>query len=500
MTQAHNTSGHVVLAVDCSTTASKAIIVDARGKTLSIGRASIDLANPGVDRYEQDADQWWTSTAAAIKEALAGIAPARVAGIAITHQRETFVCLADELPARPAMVWMDARARPQVHRLGNRDIHARTGRPADTTPSFYKIAWMSEHEPDILARSTRIGDVSAYLTFRLTGRWSSSRASADSTGMVDLATGEWDADLCRTAGIDASVLPRLVSPGDVIGEVTESAATELGLPAGIPLFAAAGDGQSAALGAGLTKPGDLYLNLGTAEVCGTLVDSYTWAPEFRTVASATGQGYLLEAFLASGTSLVNWFREEFGADVADEHGGLDRLVTETAAGSDGLIALPYWHGAQSPHWDGTARGTIVGWRASHSRAHMYRALLEGIAFEVRKHIDVLESAAGIAGGRILCTGGGSRSSAWMGIIAAVLERPLVICDEPETTALGAAIIAAVGAGIHPDLASAAAAMSRLGDEILATTDDMQTYSAIRPIQQNLYLALRPTFAAMSALR
>ncbi|KQQ08745.1 xylulokinase [Rathayibacter sp. Leaf296] len=490
--------GDLVVAIDCSTTASKAVAVDAGGRTVATARHSFPVLSPGEGRFEQDARAWWTTTFAALHEVVESVGGERVAALTITHQRETFVCL-DGDPVRPAMLWMDKRAGSQLERLRAESIHARTGRPADLTPSFYKLAWMADEEPELLARSTRVGDVSAYLTLQLTGRWASSSASADSMGMIDLSLGDWDDELCRLAGVDRRVLPDLVAPGTSVAAVLPEIAETLGLTPGTPVIAAAGDGQCAALGAGLVEPGDIYLNLGTAEVCGTLVTDYQWHPEYRTVAAAAGHGFLLEAFLASGTSLVNWYREEFGSTDPDELDRLTQAISRLPAGSGNLVSLPYWLGLQSPAWDERASGAVIGWRPSHTRAHFYRSLLEGIAFEIATQIDVLETASGMTGHRVLCTGGGSRSVVWTQIVADVLDRPVVICDEPETTALGAAILAAVAAGLHHSLDDAIAAMSRAGVVMRPDPSDAAVYRALRSIRDGLYSILRPTFHALSAL-
>jgi len=244
----------LVVAVDCSTTASKALIFDAGGRTLGQGRHAIPLAQPGPGRHEQSASDWWTATSSAVRTALAGLYPARVAAVVVTHQRETFCCLVDETEVRPAIVWMDSRAQRLVQTLGSEEVHAVSGRPPDNTPPLYKLAWLTRHEPLMIDRATRIGDVGAYLNLRLTGRWVSSWASADCLGLMDMLSRTWSEDLCTLAGVRAEQLPEIVAPGEVIGGLGERAARELGLPPGTAVIAGAGDGQCAAVGAGGHRP------------------------------------------------------------------------------------------------------------------------------------------------------------------------------------------------------------------------------------------------------
>ncbi len=495
----------LVVAVDCSTTASKALIFDAGGRTLGQGRHAIPLAQPGPGRHEQSASDWWTATSSAVRTALAGLYPARVAAVVVTHQRETFCCLVDESEVRPAIVWMDSRAQRLVQTLGSEEVHAVSGRPPDNTPPLYKLAWLTRHEPLMIDRATRIGDVGAYLNLRLTGRWVSSWASADCLGLMDMLSRTWSEDLCALAGVRAEQLPGIVAPGEVIGGLGERAARELGLPPGTAVIAGAGDGQCAAVGAGAIAPGVLYLNMGTAIASGTTSPNYAWSKNHRTVAAASGTGFLYEAFLSSGTYMVNWFCREFGPFTAP---GLDltsEALLEAAAsrvprGADGLLALPYWNAAQTPYWDASARGAVVGWTGYHGKAHLYRAILEGIALEIRLQTEGVTAAVSPSPTRLIVTGGGSRSRLWMQVLADVLDRPLEISAEPETTALGAAMLGAVAAGLHLDLGSAVSGMSR-SSEVLFEPDPAgaDVYAQLWTVYRGLYAALQPSLSALSEL-
>ncbi|MGN7253374.1 MULTISPECIES: xylulokinase [unclassified Arthrobacter] len=491
----------VVIAIDCSTTASKAVAVDAHGNTVATGRGNLTLSNPAPGEYEQSAEEWWKATEQAIKAVTALLGSTRIRALAITCQRETFVCLSGEEPIRPAMVWMDSRAKNEVRDLGNDRVHAISGRPADTTPSFYKLAWLRRHEPVTLDSADRIGDVSAYLNLRLTGQWASSRASADCTGMLDMVLGTWSRELCASVGVPIEKLPRIVDPGAAIGLVTDELAAELGLPAGLPVIAAAGDGQCAAVGAGVIAPGSVYLNMGTAEVCGTISEDYVWDRDYRTVVAASGNGYLLEAFLSSGTYLVNWFLDGFGTGTpaSEQIADLEAALTEIGPGAEGLLALPYWHGAQTPYWDSAARGAVIGWTGTHTKAHFYRAILEGVAFEVKLQVEGLSRAVADKPTELLVTGGGSRSPIWAQIVADVLGRDLILCKAPETTALGAAMFAAVAVGIHADLPAAAAAMSRRGGTVRPDPAAEAKYAQLWKVYQHLYETLAPVYKALDAV-
>lgn len=493
----------LLVALDCSTTASKAVVFDASGHTVAVGRSPIRLHQPGPGMHEQDPDSWWSATCAAIGQAMAQVATERIAALCITTQRETFVCVDDQdRPIYPGILWMDTRARDLVAELGSTRVHELSGRPPDNTPSLYKIAWLLRHRPEAMARARHLADVSAYLHHRLVGRWVASSASADCIGLFDMTRMAWSDELVAHIGLDATLLPEVVAPGEQIGLLDASAAQLTGLPVGTPVIAGAGDGQCAALGAGVHAFGGLYLNMGTAIVCGRSALEYSWDTAYRTVGSADGRGYLLEAFTAAGTYLVNWFRDNLDAseptaDSSPEE-ELQRAAAQLPPGSEGLLALPYWNAAQTPYWDSRARGALVGLTGRHGRPHIYRALLEGIGFEVKLEVDGLNTA-GDQPQHVYVTGGGSRSPLWMQVIADILERPLTLCGEQETTALGAAMIGAVSTGLHPGMGAAANAMIRYGTTVIPDEACSARYRQLWPVYQSLYPSLRGAMNVLSDL-
>jgi xylulokinase len=494
----------LLLAVDCSTSGAKAVVFTADGHSVASGKQSFALERPAPGRHEQNSDDWWTATSASIALAMENVDATRIAALVVTHQRETFVCLdAAGRPLRPAIVWADGRSVPQVARYGSDETHRISGRVPDITPSIFKLAWLREHEPETLQRSARIGDVSAFLNEKLTGRWVTSASSGDSMGLMDLATQRWSDPLCAIAGVDPSQLPAIVPPGAVIGRLSDDVASQLGLVGDTPVVSGAGDGQCAALGTGLAEPDAMYLNVGTALVAGYASPEYLWSRRYRTVLDAPGRGYLLETFTQSGTYLISWFVDRFspsllaetptGACEVAREVDLEKRAGAIAPGCEGLVALPYWNGAQTPYWDGDARGAVIGWSGAHTGAHLYRALLEGIAFETRLQTDGVEADTGIEVTHFLTTGGGSRSATWSQLIADVTGRRLDICAESETTALGAAMLAACAVGVHPDLPTAAKEMARVERTFTPRPDVAATYETLYQRYVTIYPALRDLF-------
>lgn len=493
----------LVLAVDCSTTAAKAVALDGSGKVAASAARPLGLSRPGPGRHEQDAGQWWSATAGALTEVVAalGADAARVVAVSISHQRESFVCLdADGRPLRPAILWLDSRAGREIAELGSDRVRELSGKPPDVTPAIYKIAWMSRHEPELLRSAARVAEVHAYLAARLTGRWVTSVGSADSLGLLDLRAGDWSPELLRLAGVRRDQLPDLVPPGTPIGPLLPEVATAIGLPSPVPLIAGIGDGQAAGLGADVTAPGAGYLNLGTSMVMGVAAGEYATAPAFRTLAGAPSGTYVLETVLNAAAYLADWFRREFGDPALD--GALDPALEAAAEavppGCEGLLTVPYWNCAQTPYWDTAARGVTLGWHGGHTRAHLYRSLLEGVAFELRLHLEGLETVTGTRVEELRAMGGGSRSPLWTRIVADVTGRPVRLCHGEEISARGAGVLAWAGAVPGADVASAAAGMVALGETIAPRPEHTARYERLFAVQRQVYPSLRTVFADLAA--
>jgi xylulokinase len=303
------------------------------------------------------------------------------------------------------------------------------------------------------------------------------------------------------AGLTRGKLSRLLPPGAIAGKLRADVAASAGLPAGLPVVVGAGDGQSAGLGCNVTRAGRAYLNLGTGTVSGVHADRYSHATAYRTMGGPVPGSYILETFIGGGTQNVVWFIEQLGVPKGAGDGGTPEQVLEEAAavppGAGGLLCLPYWTGAMTPYWDGHARGAFVGLSGLHGKAHMYRAVLEGIALEQRLLTTGVEHATGQPIEEILMLGGGSRSPLWCQIIADVLGRPVKLVREQESTALGAGIHAAAALGLHSGLSAAAEAMTGIDRSHEPDRDNHTRYAAIFEAYRSIYPGLKSTFHLMA---
>lgn len=490
----------LVVAVDCSTTAAKAVVTAADGTVVGQAARPIATSTPRPAWHEQEAREWWTATRAAIADAVAaavavGMRAADIGAVCLTHQRETFVCTDHAgRPLRPAILWLDGRAHAEIAELGSREVHDLSGKPPDTTPAIYKLAWLARHEPGVLTGAARVGDVHAFLTHRLTGRWATATQSADTLGLFDLRRLDWSPELLELAHVRADQLPELVPAGAEIAPLLPDVAAELGLPGSVPLVAGIGDGQAAGLALGATRPGVAYLNLGTSMVMGVQAPQYAADDAFRTLAGVPTGEYTLETVLNAAAYLATWTRERFGGGQSTV-AAMEAAAVQVPPGAEGLLVLPYWNAAQTPYWDPLARGAVVGWHGRHTPAHLYRAVLEGVAFELRMHLARLEAATGRAVEHIRAVGGGARSELWVRIVADVVQRPVRVCSAGEVSAAGAARLAhAFLTGGDPT-----AVPEPEGVDVRPDPAAGGTYARLADVHARLYPQLRGVFADLSTL-
>ena len=489
-------NGQLVIGIDSSTSATKAIAWDAQGNRVAEGRCAISMANPKPGYFEQAPTDWWSSTVAALKEVTSAVDPRRIVGLAISNQRETFSAFAENGDAlRPGMVWLDDRSRPQMSRFGRsfgaERVHEISGKPLDVIPCLFRLIWMREHEPEIFERAAFFAEVHGYLCFKLTGARVTSTASADPMGLLDMRSFTWSREIFEAAGIPLAKMPALVRPGEFVGKISDAVAQETGLPPGLRVFAGGGDGQCAGTGVAVLQPGRAYVNLGTAAVAGIYGPTYAFDPNFRTETAVADEGYIYETCVRSGTFLVDWLvGEVFGFETAQRRAAFAALEAEAAAlpiGAGGLVLAPYWQGCMTPHWDSDAHGLIAGLTGSTRRANLFRAILEGVAIEIAVTMEAASVASGVAIDHYVAIGGGASSDLWARILADAGARPVYRSTATEASSLGAAMAAAKGAGWYSTLKDSSLAMA--ATPTLAFEPDprrVELYREFRQIHTDLW--------------
>ena len=494
-------SADCVLGVDSSTTAAKVVAWNGRGENLGEGRCAIALASPARGRYEQDPCDWWRALVAAVADLGTRFDLNRVAALSISNQRETvaFLSAAGE-PVAPAIVWLDERCRSEVDsfaaRIGADEIHRITGKHKDLTPVVYRLAWMRAHAPQICRQVEMISDVQGFLVHRLTGAFRTSWASADPMGCWEIVGKKWSAQILAALDWDDSFFPVALAPGASLGFLTAQAAAQTGLPTGTEIIAGGGDGQCAGFAVGASRPGAAYVNIGTAAVCGAHQREYAYGRAWRTMTSMSGEGYIMESCLRSGTFLLNWLvRDIFGlAGDAEDFAALEQEAAALPPGAAGLRVSPYWSGVMNPHWDPDARGAIFGLTGGHGRAHLYRAAIEAIALDQAHCLRAIGRETGAPAKRYYAVGGGARSDLWCQIFADCLDAPILRLDTIEASALGAGMSAAAGAGLHDSIAAAATAMRGKTQAEFAPGENAPAYAEMLPAYEKLYPASRAALA------
>lgn len=494
-----------VIGFDSGTQSVKTIIFDKDGSIVGEGHQQhkVDIS-PG--RAEQNPEDWWDCFCLSVKQALenAKISSESISSIGITHQRCT-LCIVDEncRPLLPAQVWYDARSVKQVRwvreEFGAERYLEIAGRLPDTTWWAQKLMWVRDNLPDIFDKAYKFLTVHGFFVRRLTGEWKDSYAAP--TGLLDMAELRYSTTLLDRFGIPREKLCDLIPPGEVIGYVNKQAAEQTGLSMEVPVASGTGDQQAGGLGCGVIDSRLAYLNLGTSVVLGTISPRYVAHQNFLVREGVVPGTWNPEALLNSGYWLITWFKENFTkqltesfekTDVPEER--LDTIAGKVPPGSLGLIVQPYWLGVRQPYWDENARGSIIGWTSAHKPEHLYRAILEGISYDIRLNLEGMEKVLDILPDEVRIHGGGARSGLSCQIMADVLNRDVNTVSTTEATALGAAILAATAVGFYPNIEDAVKNMTRVKSQFRPIRSNSEIYDELyRKIYSKYYEAVQPFF-------
>lgn len=509
----------LLLAIDCGTQSVRALLVDPRGEIVAKAQHAFENYVSLNDGWmEHDADGFWQSAASVCQRLLhehAGIAD-RIKGIVVTTQRGTLVPVdAAGRPLRRFIVWLDQRRASRTRRLSPwwrlAFKAARVGATIDYFAREAELNWIAEHEPQLLAKTHKVLLLSGWLNYRLTGRFADSTGSQVGYLPFDFKHQRWAPGWdwkWQAIAVRREQLPELVNVGAVIGELSREAAEATGLPAGLPVIAAAADKACEIVGAGAITPDIGALSYGTTATIDITTPRYVEATPFLPPYPAVLPGqYNTEVQIFRGYWMVSWFKAQFGhPERAEELSGgvpaeqlFDRMVAAVPPGSQGLMLQPYWTpGIRHPGPD--ARGAVIGFSDVHTRAHLYRAILEGLAYALRDGKERIEKRSGVPITSLRVSGGGSQSDAAMQLTADIFGLPAARPHTYETSGLGAAIAGAVGLGLHADFPSAVAAMTRLGRQFEPDARHAGLYEALyRGIYLKMYERLAPLYAEMQSV-
>lgn len=505
-----------VLAIDSGTQSVRALLFDLKGELVARSRIPIEpyfSAQPGW--AEQHPDYYWDALCQACQQLwqMSDIPREAIAGVALTTQRGTTINLGqDGKPLRPAIVWLDQRTTAGLPRVGGLwGVIFRLIRMTETIAYFQaeaELNWIRIHQPEVWEQTHKYLLLSGYLTYRLTGR------AADSVGCqvgyipFDYKKLQWAAPRdwkWQALPMDAAALPDLEPPGAQLGAITPEAAAATGLPAGLPVIAAAADKACEVLGSGCLEPHIGCLGYGTTATVNAFSRKYVEViPFIPPYPAAVPAAHNLEIQIYRGYWMVSWFKAQFGhreQQLADERGIapealFDQLVTEAPPGAMGLILQPYWTpGIKLPGRE--AKGAVIGFGDVHTRAHLYRAILEGVAYALRDGKERIEKRTRIPITELRVSGGGSQSDAAMQLTADVFGLPAARPHTFEASGLGAAINAAVGLRLHPDFETAVREMTRIGRVFEPEPRARAVYDALYTrVYRKMYGRLQPLYAAI----
>ncbi len=495
----------IVAAIDAGTSGVRSLFFDTNGTVLSSAYEEFPSIYPSPSWVEQDAQNWWETACRTLKKCISSteISIEKIAGISVTNQRETTVPIDDDgNPLRNAIVWQDRRTTEQCDWIKDitslKFIYSHTGLTIDPYFSAPKILWIKKHEPEIFQKTRKFLLVHDFIINRLCGAEITDLSNASRTMLLDLAKGEWSDEILEMFEIPKEKLPQPVAPGVQVGEVSEEAAKSTGLPKGLPVVAGGGDQQCAALGVGVVDEGSIKATTGTGTFMLAFSKEAALDSKFRVLCSrhVVPDSFVVEASMFTTGSALRWFRDNLGKEermVADEK-GMDPYEVMTAeadqisAGSEGVIHIPHFVGAGAPYWNPYARAVFAGLALGHTRQHMMRAVLEGVAYELRANLEIMKEL-GLDANEIRATGGAARSSEWMQIQADVLGIPIIRTELEEATALGAAILVCKGVGIFPDVSEAAREMVRKKDTLLPQEENRSVYDEGFERYRSLYSAV-----------
>ncbi|MDR1651697.1 MAG: xylulokinase [Synergistaceae bacterium] len=495
-----------LLGLDLGTSSVKAVFMDARGETIGSGARGYAIDSPAADWAQQSPGEWWNASVTSVREALAEAKKNAgggfsVKGISLSGQMHGLVALdADDKPLGPAIIWADRRSSSEV-RAVNAAIenigveYACNG--ASTGFLLPSLLWLANNEPDVMDRVRTVMLPKDYVSFRMTGRRAAEPTDASGSGACNVRDGGWNYALLSELGIPCEIFPEMIPTGSFLGPLRAAAAEEMGLDEGIPVAAGAADQPAGALGNGIAGFGMMSSTIGTAGQIFAPVTSPMYDREFRTNTfrhAGENLWYVLGANLSAGYCL-KWLKNT--ANIPGRYADLDKYASRVPAGSRGVVFLPYLFGDRTPHRDERARAVFFGLAGSHGTDEMIRAVMEGVVFSMNEGVELVRGL-GIDPSVVVASGGGARSKLWRQMQADVYALPVTRAVSEEQACAGAAILASVGAGIHPDIPSACEAMTRMSGE--TEEPDMRSheiYMDIFGIYRELYSRNAELFARMT---
>jgi xylulokinase len=492
------------LGLDVSTTSSKALLIDETGKVLGTASSPHTLSSPKPLWSEQDPAEWWQAVVQSIRSVIkqTGVAAKEIEAIGLTGQMHGLVLLdAEGEVLRPAILWNDQRCQAQcdeIHqRVGKERLIQISGNIALTGFTAPKILWVAENEPEIYSQARHVLLPKDYIRYKLTGEFAMDKADGSGTVLFDLKARDWSEELLETLDIPREWMPPTYEGPEITGTVSQSAAGLTGLAIRTPVVAGGGDQAAGAVGVGAVEPGVIGLTVGTSGVIFASTPASLIEPQGRLHAfchAVPGLWHFMGVMLSAAGSL-QWYRDTLAPEMSFDD--LLREAETVPAGSEGLLFLPYLSGERTPHPDPLARGAFIGLTLRHTRGHMTRAVLEGVAFGLKDSFNLIRDTGLESVSQVRASGGGTKGALWRQILADVLESELVSVNTAEGGAFGAALLAGVGRGAWPDVVTACHETIQITGKTDPNPDNFEVYRHSYQIYRQLYPILKSTFTQLN---
>lgn len=506
----------VLLGIDIGTSGTKTLAIDEQGRVLAEATSFYPSYHPRPLWSEQDPDDWWRATVETVRRVVkkARLKKADVKAIGLSGQMHGSVFLdAKDRVIRRAILWNDQRTAAECQEIeqrvgGRKKLIRRVANPALTGFTAPKILWLRNHEPRHFDRTRKILLPKDEVRRRLTHEYATEVSDASGTLLLDVSRRRWSKPVLSALELDVELLPPCFESDQPTGTLTSAAADELGLTTDCLVVGGAGDCAAGAVGSGIVRRGKLAASIGTSGVMFVHSDKPTIDPQGRlhTFCHAVrGKWHMMGVSLSAGGSL-QWFRNqlckaEIAAAKAKHVEVYDLLVDEAKAvapGAEGLFFLPYLAGERTPHADPHARGAFIGLTLAHTRGHLVRAIMEGVAYALRDSLEIFRGL-NVPVREIRVSGGGARSELWRQIQADMFAQKVVTLDCEEGPAYGVALLAAVGAGVFDNIQQACDATIRVAGATRPRSRARKQYDLGMPVYQQLYRSLRSDFQRIAAL-
>ncbi len=491
-----------LIGIDIGTSGTKSVLFKGN-KVVASHMAEYPVYQPENGWAEQNPEDWWNATCETVRKITESIDSTEIAGIGLSGQMHGLVMLDENNDViRPSIIWCDQRTAAECAEIEEAVGHERlieiTANPALTGFTASKIMWVKKHEPENYAKCKHILLPKDYVRFKLTGEYATDVSDASGMQLMDIKNRCWSDEILDILGIDRSLLAKMHESAEVSGYVTEESAKLIGIKAGIPVAAGAGDNAAAAVGTGIVSEGKAFATIGTSGVVFAHTDKPKIDPKGRVhtfCCAVPDKWHVMGVTQAAGLSL-KWFRENFCKELS--YIEMDALAEAKPIGSDRLLYLPYLMGERTPHLDADARGVFFGLSASHDVGNMIRAVMEGVAYSLRDCLDVLREM-GIMTDEITACGGGGTSKLWRKILADLFGSRVKTITSKEGPALGAAILAGVCAGEFASVEEACEAMIEEKDILAPDKEDSDLYENCYSLYKQIYPSLKDLYKELAKL-